>query len=95
MRKESGTIQSPPCNLQAEIFYIKKLDSTSPARILGGQNTEEKSPFLFKKESAPHSSRTLLRGGNPNPAEFQKSLVSVLRTLPPAKLFRKTESIFT
>ncbi|MFA6274318.1 MAG: hypothetical protein WC662_04105, partial [Candidatus Paceibacterota bacterium] len=48
-----------------------------------------------KKIPAPHSSRTLLRGGNPNPAEFQKELVSVLRILPPAKLLRKTESIFS
>ena len=27
---------------------------------------------FLSKTPAPHSSRTLLRGGNPNPAEFQK-----------------------
>src|SRR3989344_4700752 len=42
-------------------------------------------PRLKNQTPAPHSSRTLLRGGNLNPAEFQKSLVSVLRILPPAK----------
>ena len=34
------------------------------------------------KKSAPHSSRTLLRGGNPNPAEFQKLQPSKSKTFP-------------
>src|SRR3989344_7974736 len=46
--------------------------------------------FLFEsplrqksKIPAPHSSRTLLRGGNPNPAEFQKYLSRFCESSPP------------
>ena len=41
---------------------------------------------------APHSSRTLLRGGSPAQKNFSKKSVSVLRILPPVKMLRKTES---
>jgi len=43
------------------------------------------SEFRKPKKTAPHSSRTLLRGGNPNPAEFQKHLPKFCEILPPAK----------
>ena len=33
-----------------------------------------------------HSSRTLLRGGNPNPVVFKKSVAAKQNPLPPAKL---------
>jgi len=45
------------------------------------------------RNPAPHSSRTLLRGGSPAQKTFQKISLGFANP-PPAKLLRKTESAF-